>query len=211
MPYLIILIALFAALTESAGAGGLCGKKGLFRGSVGNWCDKNIEKTITTPFARNATVVVTTTVGGVVGTVLGSPTIGAAVGEYVGETINERAAGQSPPIGRPANHATGRTPPGEATFRITSKAKYIVYVRLFSQDRKVIWPMNTGAYSLDTSEPFNLKIQCQVGEKICYGAYYKSGGDYWGVGPNDSYNCTKCCQTCDPAGTNAFSAFTLTD
>lgn len=210
MRHLLAIFVILVATASNSVAGGLCGKKGLIRGSVGNWCDKNIEGPVTTPFARNATIVVTTTVGGIVGTALGSPTIGAAVGEYVGETLNERAAGESPAIGRPANHATAKTPAGEATFRIQSSTKYIVYVRLFSQNRKVIWPANRGAYALQTSEPYDLTIQCQVGEKICYGAYY-SNKTYWGVGPNDEAGCTDCCQSCDPAGSNFYQAWSITD
>lgn len=206
--------ALFAGMILFAGsdafAGGLCGEGGFFRGTIGQWCDDLIEEPITTPVVRGATVVVTTGVGTVVGGALGAPLVGAAVGEYVGQTINERAAGKSPPIGRPAVHGGAGRQEGRATFRITSKYSYIVYVRIFSQDRDVIWPGAHGAYELKDSEAHDLTIQCNVGEKICYGAY-DDAKSYWGVGRRGDKGCKDCCQTCDPMDANLYSASTLVD
>lgn len=201
----IVLVA-----CSSAHAGGLCGDGGLIGGDLGKWCNDAIEEPITTPIAKGATVAVTTAVGTVVGGALGAPVTGATVGEYTGNTINERAAGKSPPIGRPAVHGAKGKRKGEATFRITSEYKYIVYVRFFSQDRSVVWPGAHGAYALKNSAPHDLTVQCNVGEKICYGAY-DTARSYWGAGPKGDKACKSCCQTCDPKGAKLYFAKRLTD
>lgn len=178
-------------------AGGLCGDGGFIRGDIGTWCDENIEGPITTPVVQGAALTVTTAAGTVVGGALGNPVAGAYVGERVGETINERAAGKSPPIGRPANHGTNGKPAKTVTFVFSNRAKYIVEVRMFSQSRKVIWPGAKAAFDISDRRPHKIKIRCNVGEKICFGAYYsESGEEYWGVGKHGREACEDCCGIC---------------
>src|SRR5262249_18863648 len=104
IPALVTAACAFGGYSSVANAGGLCGKGGPIRGSVGEACDKRVEKPITTPMAQNTVVQGGRAVGGAVGGYIGGPT-GAALGQeaggYVGRTINERAANKSPPIGRP--------------------------------------------------------------------------------------------------------------
>lgn len=77
------------ATAPAAQAGGLFGPGGLFRGSVGNFLDKHVEKPILTPLARGTTVAVGSAVGGYFG-----GNAGAAAGAAVGHGINRLAAGQ---------------------------------------------------------------------------------------------------------------------
>jgi hypothetical protein len=113
----IIIPALVAAsvagFSQAANAGGLFGEGGLIRGDVGNFLDRNLEQPVLTPMARNTVVGATTAVGTAVGGYVGGPTgakLGGYAGGYVGDQINERAANQSPPIGRPARYPQQQQP-----------------------------------------------------------------------------------------------------
>jgi len=46
-------------------------------------------------------------------------------------------------------------------------------------------PYNTAGY---------VKIRCEKGHKICYGAW--TDALYWGCGPGCKYGCTNCCTRC---------------
>src|SRR6185295_1512607 len=122
----IILTALIAVsvgvFPQAANAGGVCGKCAPIRGSVGKWCDDKVEKPITTPYARKTTVGVTTAVGTAVGGAFGGQygaMGGGYAGQYVGNTVNERLAGQSPPIGRPYHYQQTQPfePPPEQAYQ----------------------------------------------------------------------------------------------
>ncbi|MDF0600870.1 hypothetical protein P1J78_09015 [Psychromarinibacter sp. C21-152] len=73
-----------------------------------------------------------------------------------------------------------------------------VSLEFYSQDRGHVWPGNGQVYVIDPNEgnaQFNLS--CNYNELICYGAWVRgSSRTYWGVGPNDSYNCSNCCARC---------------
>ncbi|MAQ82662.1 MAG: hypothetical protein CMH12_05460 [Maritimibacter sp.] len=73
-----------------------------------------------------------------------------------------------------------------------------VSVEFYSQDRNHVWPGNGQVYVIDPNEgdaTFNLS--CNYNELICYGAWVRgSSQTYWGVGANDSYNCSNCCARC---------------
>lgn len=87
-------IALAAACSLSlvsapAFAGGLFGKGGLIRGSVGGWMDKNVEHPILTPVAQGATVAGATALGTYYG-----GAAGGMAGACAGQNINSMFAGQ---------------------------------------------------------------------------------------------------------------------
>lgn len=73
-----------------------------------------------------------------------------------------------------------------------------VSVEFYSQDRNHVWPGNKQVYVVTPNEgnaTFNLN--CNHNELICYGAWVRgSSKTYWGVGANDSYNCSNCCARC---------------
>ena len=190
-----VLLVIYPVFYSDSSAQGLCGRGGLIGGDIGRWCDKHIEGPITTPIARGATVAVTTAVGTVVGTALGAPVAGAAVGEFVGKTVNERAAGKSPPIGRPAVHSGHGAVESSVTFVITNSAQYQINVRIFAQSRPVSWPGQDKAFVLSDGDPHPLTIKCVRGEQVCYGAYYNTG-KYWGAGRDNSKGCKDCCLPC---------------
>jgi hypothetical protein len=77
------------AVAPAAQAGGLFGRGGLIRGSVGNFMDRHIEKPITTPLARGAVVA-----GGAAVGAYFAGEAGAVGGAMLGHGLNRVAAGQ---------------------------------------------------------------------------------------------------------------------
>jgi hypothetical protein len=86
--------------------------------------------------------------------------------------------------------------PGTATFQIQSDTKYIVRVALFSAKRNKSWPSSGEYWEIVDSKPKTYKVACEVGEKICYGAWYQHLSAEWGVGHKNRYECKDCCITC---------------
>ncbi len=85
----------------------------------------------------------------------------------------------------------------QMTWKIRSSYDYQVQLEFYSQDRKAAWPGNDRAYSLKDSAVHTFTLQCQRGEKICYGAWPTGGGKtYWGVGPRNAHACKTCCAIC---------------
>lgn len=88
-------VGALALMSVPAAAGGLFGDGGIFRGTVGNWLDRNVENPITTPLARGAAVVGGAAVGAAGAAYLGAPPqIGSAVGACAGQNINSVFAGR---------------------------------------------------------------------------------------------------------------------
>ena len=82
-------------------------------------------------------------------------------------------------------------------WTLRSNYPYNVQVEFYSQYRDAAWPGSDRAYDLNDYNDHQYRLNCINGEKICYGAWVTgSGGRYWGVGPNDKYNCGNCCATC---------------
>ena len=108
------------------------------------------------------------------------------------------------------------SPPAQAeteTWQIQSHYRYQVELQFYSQDRNAVWPGGGRAFLLDDSKMHSFSLECNPGERICYGAWdvltgNRTGRKYWGVGQNDRKGCTDCCWTCGRKG--APRAITLT-
>jgi hypothetical protein len=85
---------------------------------------------------------------------------------------------------------------GVATFGFVNSTRYKVYVKMFSKSRTWVWPSSTTSWPLDDSEEHNFRLTCEVGEKICFGAFWADGRS-WGVGRYGRDGCTQCCLTCN--------------
>jgi len=86
------------------------------------------------------------------------------------------------------------------TWTITSDYKYKVQLEFYSQNRKIAWPGNGSAYSLNDYSAHRFSIACRGGEKICYGAWVTGDASlYWGVGLNNKHVCRSCCAVCGEA------------
>lgn len=87
-----------------------------------------------------------------------------------------------------------------ATLRWTIDNDYnrTVSLEFYSQDRNHVWPGNDQVYVIDPNEgQASFNLSCNNNELICYGAWVRGNSQtYWGVGPNDSYNCSNCCARC---------------
>jgi hypothetical protein len=90
------------------------------------------------------------------------------------------------------------------TWSITSSYPYQVQLEFYSKDRDAAWPGASRAYLLDDSKEHKFSLNCQPGERICYGAWdvttRGSGKKYWGVGKNEHHGCSDCCWTCGRKG-----------
>jgi len=204
---LLICLPLSVVGADAVSAGGLFGEKAPFRGTVGNWLDKKVEKPYLTPYARKNTVAATSALG----TKIGGP-LGGLVGEYVGGKINERAAGQTPAIGRPYHYAAAPPAPGQGgsvVFRVTNSAEYVMHLRFYSEKRNVIWPDTSNSYVIRDRAQHEYNISCEIGEKVCYGAFYTNSQKYWGVGRQASNACHRCCLPC--AANQQVADWNLTD
>jgi hypothetical protein len=87
--------------------------------------------------------------------------------------------------------------PNVAVFEVTNTWKYTVHLNFHSRGGHAIWPGNGKAYVLDDSRAHKVRLSCQPGEKICYGAWSASNRNtYWGVGPDGDQGCDNCCAVC---------------
>ncbi len=86
----------------------------------------------------------------------------------------------------------------QMTWKIGSSYSYRIQLEFYSQDRNAVWPGGGKAYPLNDSKVHTFTLNCQRGEKICYGAWPTGGGSqtYWGVGVSNKHRCKTCCAIC---------------
>ena len=90
----------------------------------------------------------------------------------------------------------------EVTFVMNNHHPNAVEVQLYSQERDYVWPSNDEVYLLDDGETKTMPIECEAGERICYGAWISGDqSTYWGVGPGKTQDCDNCCYTCQGGNT----------
>lgn len=83
-------------------------------------------------------------------------------------------------------------------FSIQSEYPYIVHLAFYSENRNWEWPGGDQVYVLDDSRVHDYSLNCNSGEKICYGAWPKgTRQSYWGVGPDANQSCSDCCYICN--------------
>ncbi len=93
-------------------------------------------------------------------------------------------------------------------WTMTSTVPYNIQLEFFSHNRNIAWPGRDRAYYINDYLRHTYILNCQIGEKICYGAW-PTGGDvngrystYWGVGGHDEQSCTDCCAICGESNPN---------
>ena len=88
------------------------------------------------------------------------------------------------------------------SFYMKNQTTRPVVVELYGQDRRTIWPGGDQVYYLDKGEKKSVPIECNPGERICWGAW-RYGNDRWswGTGPDNARACDDCCSVCVPSGT----------
>jgi hypothetical protein len=104
--------------------------------------------------------------------------------------------------------AAGSAQSGDATFKLTDKAPFSIMIKFFSQSRNWQWPSATTHWTLSDDGEHDFLLNCQAGEKICYGGSYTADDQtHWGVGFKGDKGCQDCCLTC---GNNVWHAWNLT-
>jgi hypothetical protein len=74
----------------------------------------------------------------------------------------------------------------------------LVVVAFYSQDRAYDWAGDDRASgergsAISSGGILRLRIRCQPGERICYGAWARRNvSDFWGVGPRNQNSCREC-------------------
>lgn len=87
------------------------------------------------------------------------------------------------------------------TWRLRAFDKHAVDVTFYSKSRKAVWPGNGQVWTIRDYNVKTFKLNCIVGEKICYGAWVRgSSREYWGVGQGGTRGCKTCCYTCSENG-----------
>ena len=91
----------------------------------------------------------------------------------------------------------------DLTWHFRSEHQNVVSLEFYSQDRNHVWPGDNEVYILDDDEVHDYTIDCQSGEKICYGAWVRNrSNSYWGAGYDGKEACESCCYRCDGGETN---------
>ncbi len=74
----------------------------------------------------------------------------------------------------------------------------IVHLVFYSVDRNAAWPGDDETVVLDNRAARSFAIQCNRGERICFGAWVRGRGKrHWGVGRHAKYGCELCSYTCE--------------
>ena len=60
-----------------------------------------------------------------------------------------------------------------------------------------LWPGDDQVYLIEKNMQKSIPIECEAGERICYGAWlYGDDRTNFGVGPDNTKTCDNCCTTC---------------
>jgi len=128
--------------------------------------------------------------------------------DLINQSFNQTTTPAAMPVSSPAPAYTPAPAPASAgqqyaagnqiIFNMRSNHPNRVQVAFYSQSRaNYAWPGGGQAYDLNDSATHTYTLNCNPGEKVCYGAWVTgNGGRYWGVGPRMRQSCSNCCGTC---------------
>lgn len=117
---------------------------------------------------------------------------------------------RSPPTAA-ADAAAGDNDVGAAGSPLKAKAKNSTFTfynrnssgqeidfKFFSKTRNWVWPGATTYWIIPPDrKQYVVKLICQRGEKVCFGAWWKANPNhYWGVGQGGNKGCSSCCYIC---------------
>ncbi|MEX0407700.1 hypothetical protein ABGN05_18735 [Aquibium sp. LZ166] len=87
----------------------------------------------------------------------------------------------------------------ELTLYLANRAPHAVAAELSAPGGDGEWPGGGKVYLLEKGERKSVRIECRVGETICYGAWrFGDETTAYGVGPERDLVCDQCCLTCAP-------------
>ena len=85
----------------------------------------------------------------------------------------------------------------ELVWRFKSEHQHQVSLEFYSQDRNHVWPGGGDVYVLKDSDTHTFSLNCNYGEKICFGAWVRNdSSSYWGAGYDGADACESCCFSC---------------
>lgn len=85
----------------------------------------------------------------------------------------------------------------DLTFFMKNVAPSAVVVEFSSAAHGTRWPGNDQVYLLDEGEKKSVTIDCEEGDRICYGAWVNGDDSVaWGIGPDNDRYCDDCCRIC---------------
>ncbi len=91
-----------------------------------------------------------------------------------------------------------RQPPPTLTWHFRSNHPTRVELAFYSEDRLLKWPAGDQVYFIDGGSYADFQLSCQVGKRICYGAWPSGNiNSSWGVGYGARGGCANCCYVCD--------------
>lgn len=74
---------------------------------------------------------------------------------------------------------------GELNFILSNKTSRVLSVAIYNQDRpEAVHPAPNKHYDVEPSKRSNLKTGCNVGERLCFYAWWPDRSKTWGAGPN---------------------------
>ena len=85
----------------------------------------------------------------------------------------------------------------EMAFFMKNGKTYDVAIELYGERPGRVWPGDDKVYLLGTGEKKSVPVDCDQGERICWGGW-RAGDDRitFGVGPDNTLACTSCCVIC---------------
>lgn len=93
--------------------------------------------------------------------------------------------------------AVARAASDQLQIDVRSLDQYAVELAFFSADGTRAWPGGDRIYPLKDSQFHSHTLNCQPGEKICYGAWRRGNSkSYWGAGYGGREACNNCCMRC---------------
>lgn len=83
-------------------------------------------------------------------------------------------------------------------FVVRSAHPSAVDIAFYSSNRRYAWPGNNRVYTIRDSKTHHYVLNCERGEKICYGAGVRNRyRTYWGSGIGNRHRCPSCCFICN--------------
>ena len=102
-------------------------------------------------------------------------------------------------VNKSLNTSDWRQPPPTMTWVIVDDTSKRLSIAFYSDTRRNYgWPGWDRNWTV-TEHENTYTLNCQEGEKICYGAWPEGNvnSTYWGVGPFRRQSCTNCCGECN--------------
>jgi hypothetical protein len=87
----------------------------------------------------------------------------------------------------------------DMSFYVVNDHRRAIALEFVGRDRA--WPGGDKVYALDAGQKKSILIDCEEGERLCYGAW-ENGNDqvWWGIGPDRDKTCEHCCRICVTSG-----------